>query len=92
MRGLDEEVKELVIVQKVVRSLPSSNDSKFSAIEEAKYLNKIIVDELHGIFIAYEMWIGDTKISKREVAFKASKKANNVEPKFEIDEEEANFI
>jgi hypothetical protein len=53
--GLREEIKESLIVQKVLRSLPMRFDPKISTLEERAYLNSISMDELHGIFIAYEM-------------------------------------
>jgi hypothetical protein len=53
--GLGEEIKEYVIVQKVLRSLPMRFNPKISALEEISDLNLISMDELHGIFTAYEM-------------------------------------
>jgi hypothetical protein len=53
--GLGEEIKESIIVQKVLRYLPMRFDPKISALEERSDLNSIIMDELHGIFTAYEM-------------------------------------
>ena len=53
--GLGEEVKESMIVQKVLRSLPLKYDAKVAAIEESRDLTKLTMDELHGIFTAYEM-------------------------------------
>jgi hypothetical protein len=53
--GLGEEIEESVIVQKVLRSLPMRFDSKRSTLEERLDLNSISMDELHGIFTAYEM-------------------------------------
>jgi hypothetical protein len=53
--GLGEEIKEIVIVQKVLRSLPVRFDPKISTLEERKYLDSISMDELHGISIGYEM-------------------------------------
>jgi hypothetical protein len=50
--GLEEETKESVIVQRVLRSLPMRLNPKISTLEERSYLNSISVDELHGIFIA----------------------------------------
>jgi hypothetical protein len=52
--GLGEEIKESVIAQKVLRSLPMRFDPKISTLEERAYLDSINMDELHGIFIAYE--------------------------------------
>jgi hypothetical protein len=53
--GLGEEIKESVIVQKVLRSLPMRFNPKISALEERSDVNSISMDELHGIFTAYEM-------------------------------------
>ena len=49
-------------VQKVLRSLSLRFDGKFYALEEMKDLDKLTMDELHGIFIAYE-----TRTKKRKV-------------------------
>jgi hypothetical protein len=51
--GLGEEIKESVIVQKVLRSLPMRFDPKISALEERLYINSISMDKLHGIFTSY---------------------------------------
>ncbi|KAJ8620365.1 hypothetical protein MRB53_028894 [Persea americana] len=72
IRGLGEEIKEPIIVKKVLRSLQPRFDSKVSAIEEAKDLNAFSMDELHGSLTAYEMRIGKTSSFDREVAFKGS--------------------
>jgi hypothetical protein len=53
--GLGEEIKESVIVQKVLRFLPMRFDPKISTLEEISDLNSISMDELHGIFTTYEM-------------------------------------
>ena len=53
--GVGEEIKESVIVQKVLRSLPMRFDPKISTLEERSDLNSISMDKLHGIFTAYEM-------------------------------------
>jgi hypothetical protein len=53
--GLGEEIEESVIVQKVLRSLPMRFNPKISELEERSDLNSISMDELHGIFTAYEM-------------------------------------
>jgi hypothetical protein len=54
---LGEEIEESIIVQKVLRSLPMRFDSKISTLEEREDLDSISMDELHGIFTAYEMRI-----------------------------------
>jgi hypothetical protein len=53
--GLGEEIKESIIVEKVLRSLPMRFNPKISTLEERSDLNSISMDELHGIFTAYEM-------------------------------------
>jgi hypothetical protein len=55
IRGLGEEVDESIIVQKVLRSLQMIFDHNISTLEEITYMDSISMDELHGIFIAYEM-------------------------------------
>jgi hypothetical protein len=55
IRGLGEKVEEPMFVKNVLRSLPLRFYAKVSAIEEIKDLEKLMMDELHGILIAYEM-------------------------------------
>ena len=71
--GLGEEIKESVIVQKVLRSLPMRFNPKISSLEERSDLNSISMDELHGIFIAYEMRTEQENLDVKEATFKASK-------------------
>jgi len=52
---LGEEIKESVIVQKVLRSLPMIFDPKISTLEERSDLNSISMVKLQGIFTTYEM-------------------------------------
>jgi hypothetical protein len=72
--GLGEEIEESVIVQKILRSLPMRFNPKISALEERLDLDSITMDELHGIFIAYEMRTEHENPNVKEVAFKASKR------------------
>ena len=51
--GFREEIKESVIVQKVLISLPMRFNPKISTLEERSDLNSM--DELHGIFTTYGM-------------------------------------
>jgi hypothetical protein len=100
--GLREEIKESVIVQKVLRSLPMRFNPKISTLEERSYLNSISMDELHGIFTAYEMRTEQENLDVKEAAFKAlkrSKKKKKEQEEYsssndvsEDDEEVANFI
>jgi hypothetical protein len=73
--GLGEEIKESVIVQKVLRSLPMIFDPKISALEERVDLKSISMDELHGIFTAYEMRTEQENPDIKEASFKASKRS-----------------
>jgi hypothetical protein len=73
--GLGEEVKETIIVKKVHGSPPSRFNSKIYAIEEIKDLDNLIMDELHGIFTAYEMRMKinkQEKTTRKEAPFKES--------------------
>jgi hypothetical protein len=75
---------------------------EISAVEERLDLKSISMDELHGIFTAYEMRIEQENPDVKEAAFKASKrsKQNKKEQEeysssngvSEDDEEVANFV
>jgi hypothetical protein len=72
---LGEEIKESIIVQKVLRSLPMRFDPNISALEERSNLKSISMDELHGIFTTYEMRTEQKNPDIKEATFKASKKS-----------------
>ncbi|XP_042488897.1 WD repeat-containing protein 87-like [Macadamia integrifolia] len=74
IRGLGAEVKDVVVVKKILRSLLNLYNPKVSAIEESKDMNKMKLDELHGTLIAYEMRIVKPKPTEKEATFKALKK------------------
>ena len=67
------------MVQKVLIYLPIRFNPKVYAIEEKKHLEKLTMDALRGILIAYEMRIWQEMPSKMEVAFKVSKGSKNHE-------------
>ena len=99
MRGLGENIKDINIVQTVLRSLPVTFNSKVSALEERTDLDTLEMDELHGILIAYEMRTSSENPSRKEETFKASKRdKKKVETEIsnhedsEEDVEEANFV
>jgi hypothetical protein len=73
--GLGEEIKEPIIVQKVLRSLPMRFYPKISTPKERQNLNSISMDELHGIFTAYEMRTEQENSDIKEAAFKSSKRS-----------------
>jgi tellurite resistance protein len=49
-------------------------DSKISSLEEREDLGTLSMDELHGIFTAYEMRTEQENPVTKEATFKASKK------------------
>jgi hypothetical protein len=51
-------------------------DPKISSLEERSNLSKLSMDELHGIFIAYEMRTEQENSVMKEATFKESKKTN----------------
>jgi len=58
IRALREERKHKPIFQNILRSLAMRYDAKISTLEDRPDLDKLIVDKLYGILIAYEMTIG----------------------------------
>jgi hypothetical protein len=96
---LGEEIKEFLIFQKVLRSLPMIFNPKISALEEREDLNPISMDELHGIFTAYEMRTEHENPNTKEASFKESKESKKKEKELsnncdiaEYDEEVTNFV
>ena len=78
-------------------------DPKISALEERAKLNSTIMEELHGIFTAYEMRIEQENLDIKEAIFKASKRSKkkgkqkekehrNNSDISEDDEEMTNFV
>jgi hypothetical protein len=74
IKGLGEKIKEPIIVQNLLRSLPMRFDPKVSALEERENLATLSMDELHGILTAYEMRTEHDNLPRKESSFKASKK------------------
>eukprot|EP00253_Pinus_taeda_P035118 PITA_35118 len=92
MKNLGEEIKEVVVVEKVLISLSPKFESKVSAIEEKENLQKITMSQLHRIITAYEMRKGGPS-DRREAAFKASGKRDYYESgHMSEEEEESNFV
>jgi hypothetical protein len=75
---------------------------KISTLEERSDLDSISMDELHGIFTAYEMRTEQENPDVKEAAFKASKRSKQKKKEqeeyssnsdtSEDDEEVANFV
>eukprot|EP00253_Pinus_taeda_P010214 PITA_10214 len=93
MKNLGEEIKEAIVVEKVLRSLSPKFESKVSAIEEKENLRILTMSQLHGILTTYEMRKGGPS-DRREAAFKASGKGDYYEASHvpEEEEEESNFV
>ena len=92
MKNLGEEIKDAVVVEKVLRSLAPRFESKVSAIGEKENIRNLTMSQLHGILTAYEMRKGGPS-DRREAAFKASGKGNYYELGYASEEEEeSNFV
>ena len=61
IKDIGGEIKEKDVFDKVLRTLPMKYDSKVSSLEERDDLKLMTIDELHGIFTAYEMRKGKNK-------------------------------
>lgn len=92
MKNLDEEIKDVVVVEKVLRSLSLRFESKVFAIEEKEILQNLTRSQLHGILTTYEMRKGGP-LDMREATFKASGKGDYYESGHVSEEEEkSNFV
>ena len=76
IRGLGEEVKEEMIVQKLLRSLPMRFNAKISAIEEMVNLKDLKMDQLHGTLTIYEVRVGIENYEPMEATLKVFEKHN----------------
>ncbi|KAH9751297.1 hypothetical protein KPL71_014237 [Citrus sinensis] len=80
-------------VKKIIRSLPKEWRPKRTAIEEAKYLNILSIDDLIGSLISYEEDLAaerGNEEKKKNIALKASKHESDEES--ELDEEEMDML
>eukprot|EP00253_Pinus_taeda_P032145 PITA_32145 len=73
MKNLGEEIKEVTLVEKVLRSLSFKFESKVSSTEEKQNLQSITMSQLHRILSAFEMRKGGP-LDMREATFKSSGK------------------
>jgi hypothetical protein len=87
MKGLGEKIEDVLLVQKILRSLPDRFNPKFYAIEEPNDLKTLFIDQLLVTLIAYEMRISKDKYTTREESFKEDKNEDS-----EPDEIEENFV
>lgn len=92
MKSLGEEIKEAILVEKVLRSLSSKFESKVLAIEEKQNLQSITMSQLHAILTAFEMRKGGP-LDMRESTFKDLGKGEyNESVHMSEGEEESNFV
>jgi hypothetical protein len=55
IKGDGENIEELTIAQKVLRSLPLRFDAKVFSIEEMKDIDSLTMDKMDGILTTFEM-------------------------------------
>ena len=79
IRSLGGEIKEKEVVEKVLRTLLMRYDTKVSTLEEWDDLELMTVDELHGIFTAYEMRTWQDGPLRKEEIFKVTKQSTKSE-------------
>ena len=94
MKNLGIKLKEEQLVRNVLRSLTSDWSSKTTAIQEAKDLSILSLDDLIGSLMAYEVQLENMKIEeksiskKKELAFKAIKEESDLDDSNSDEEEE----
>ena len=76
LRALGKTVSNSEKVKKIIRLLPKEQRPKRTAIEEAKDLNTLPIDDLIGSLISYEEDLAverDNEEKKKNIALEASK-------------------
>jgi hypothetical protein len=73
IRAAGEELTDKPTMLNILRSLPMRYGAKIYTIEDRFDLDTLIVDQLHGIFTAYEMRTENDKSSKTKTTFTTSK-------------------
>ena len=71
-----EVLEDKELVDKVLRTLPMKYDSKVSTLEEQNDLKLMTIDELHGIFTAYEMRTGKNGSQRKKQHLKPYPRTN----------------
>ena len=88
-------MEEKEIVEKVLRSLPMVYNPNISTLEDRENIDKLTMEELYGILIAYNIRIGKDNSQTKEEDFKASKVAKKSKTKIQsedFDDEEALLV
>ena len=66
-----EEIKDQIVVEKVLGSFSTKFDVVVATIKEAKYLASLTIDELMGSLLSHEARIYRNKDSTLEISFKS---------------------
>ena len=66
IQGLGAELEEKEIVEKVLRSIPMIYKPKISTLDDREFHDKLTMEELYGIIIAYEIRIGKDDSQKKK--------------------------
>ncbi|XP_043687750.1 uncharacterized protein LOC122638968 [Telopea speciosissima] len=90
IRGLGEQITDVVVVKKILRSVPEIYNAKVSAIEESKNLNQLSLNDLHANLTAYEMRMVKPKTTSKEAAFKTISKMKSLKITEGSDSEDSN--
>ncbi|MQL68600.1 hypothetical protein Taro_000879 [Colocasia esculenta] len=91
LKGLKKEYSESDLVRKILRSLPSSWNTKATVSEDSKDHSKMKVDELIGSLMTYELNVkrkGTEENPRKPLALKASRRTSSVSKKELIQESE----
>eukprot|EP00253_Pinus_taeda_P025321 PITA_25321 len=94
MKNLGEEIKEVTLVEKFLRSPFAKFEPKVSAIQEKQDLQIITMTQLHGILTAFEMRKGGPS-DMRQATFKdlaKGKEEPNESGHISEEEDEVNFV
>ena len=91
MISLGENFNDEILVKKILRILPKSWAPKVSAIQKAKDLSKVSIEELLGSLMTYEMTQRNEEEEEpkrgRSIALKSTTKVNSNESEEESDDE-----
>ena len=85
--NLGKTIPETKIVRKVLRSLPERFHTKITVIEESKDINKILLTELVGNLLTYEL--GLTRIGKSGKGKSMALKAKSSDTEESSDDEDS---
>ena len=95
IRSLGEDLLEVVVVKKILRSLPPMYNPKVSVLED-RDLSTVSLDELQSIMVAYEMHMEmpDSMKSNKEVSFQTMKnlKLSDENDDCDSDDERKEFL